>query len=591
MRRLPATAVRQAGGAAHALWIGALLAAPALLFAPILYYSLDSPFSLTSDYSHWRQLRVFESPSSFLAWLEWVVGMDEVESRYRPAWQIYNAVVWNWFGANASAHHLLRWIVHFGAVAFFCAAFCRICAIRTAESLGRAGHLLPLALLVHVWLFFPNAPAVRLDTQETLTVFFLGLCNYAAAIALSWESQRRASPTSLRKVPWYWLYGLFFLGFLGLTFSKEVNFALSLSLLVAYFAWICLTKAGWRAVLAGVPLVAAVALMVARVYAATENFGTGYGNAYSAYTSVANVAKMLLGLFQVHTSVVVAAGFAVLLGALAFGRVATGLYTLGRALKTRKNGGETGGLVGAAAADCELAFVLLLVGQFVCMFGVLAASWGVVLRYWYPLVVLLSVLLAFGAKWLMEAGRRRGWSVRRMAVPLVAFVVFYVACNYYNFAFQTIAWHSLSTAEDALIEEVRRLGDRGEHVVVEGTAIEHECSLIHRVGNFLAHFRGMDFTVHVAPPESGRPYYFVTQQELPHQEKATTIASQREHRLLTAASAVASVLQLRREPFQQLDAGVSWHRDGKPYVWNIYRLPASDAGVSSLPVGPAKPCT
>ena len=580
---------------ARALWIGALLVVPALLFAPVLYYSLDSPLRLIDDYVHWRYLRILESPSSFLTWIEWVVGIDEVGWRYRPTWQLYNAIVWKWFGADASAHHLIRWILHFGAVAFFCAAFCRICSVSSpsrppGNRRSATGHLLPLAMMLHVWLFFPNLPAVQLGTQDTLTVFFLGVCNYAAAVALSWESQRRAYPENQATARWRWLYGLFVFGFLGLAFSKEVNVALALFLLVAYFVFACLVlKTGWRGAVAGLPLVAIGALAATRVYAATESSGVGYGNAWSAYTSMTNAAKMLLGLFQVQTSALVAAGFVALLGALAFGHGAGALRMLRP--KDRRKDREPGGHGGTSPVDCELAFVLLLAGQFTCLFLILAASWGMALRYWYPLVPLLSMLLAFGAKFVLQAaGRRPGWSERRLAWPLIAFVVFFVACNYYNFAFQTIAWHSLGKAEEALIEEVRRLGDQGEHVVVEGTGDEHECSLVYRVRDYLAFFHGIDFAAHLMPPEAG-PYYFVTQKELPEQEKATTIPSRRDYALLTAAGSVASALQLRREPFRQLDANVKWNRDGRPYVWNIYRVPASVAdGRPRWPELPTKPC-
>ena len=601
MRRLLAAAVARRevlpspngkGGQArggNALWIGALFVVPALLYAPILYYSLHSPFSLVEGYSDWRYMRILESPSSFFAWLKWVVGIgDEVHpdptragSRYRPFWQFYNAVMWTSFGANASAHHLARWMLHFGTVAFFCAAFCRICAIPSGRPLGSAtSYLLPLCLLVYIWLFFPNSPAARLGPQEVPTTFFLGLCNYVAAVALSWKSQGGGS--SQRKTRWLWLYGVFLLGFLCLTFSKEVNVALALCLLVAYFLFVCLmTKAGWRAVVAGVPLIAIVALAITRVYASTEQWGVGYGRAWSAYTSMANAAKMLLELLQVHTSVVLAAGFVALLGALAF-RVTGCLWALRPALKNRRKDGEPGVHGGTIPVDRELAFVLFLVGQFLCTFGILAVSWGVVLRYWYPLVPLLSMLLAFAAKFVLEAaGERPGWSERRVAVPLVAFVVFHVGCNYYNFALQTVGWHRVSNAEEELIEEVRRLGDRGEHVVVEGIGVP-ACNLIHRVGKFLAFFRGMDFAVYTTPPETGRRYYFVTQKELPDHQKATTILGQREYRLLAAASVVASTLQLRREPFDRS----AWRKEhkGRPYAWNIYRIPASyEGGRTVLP--------
>ena len=583
-----------------ALWFGALTIVPALLFAPILYYSLDSPFHLIDDYWHWRYVHLFDSPyspSSFLhlvAWIEWVVGIDEVGPRYRPAFQIYMGLVWKWFGANASMHHLFRWMLHFGSVALFCAAFLRICAMprgRIARTVTKTNkrkfrYLLPLVVMVHVWLFFPNTPQTRLIVPEVPTVFFLGLCNYVAAVALSWELQRRRSPTKSLKTPWHLLYGLFLFGFLGLSFLKETNVALSLVFLVGYFVFVFpMMKAGWRAALAGVPLIAAMVLTVVRVYAATENFGVGYGGAYSVYRSMVNAAKVLVGLFQVQTSAVVTVGFVVLLVALALGMAGSLRAPEGK--RSQEGGGGALARLGRAmAVDYELAFVLFLTGQFACLFLILAASWGVVLRYWYPLVPLLSMLLAFGAKFVLEAAGRGDWPVRRVALPLVAFVVFHVACNYHNFSMQTTTWHGMTNAVDGLIEEVRRLGDRGEHVVVEGTGRQQECNLARDVGDFFAHFHGKDFAVHAEPPDAGRPYYFVTRKELPDHERATTIVGRREYRFLEATSSVAALLQLRREPFEQLDAGDAWYQ---PYVWNIYRVAAFDSR-DAVPAMPPKKC-
>ena len=563
------------------LWAGALLVVPVLLYAPVIYYSLHSPFSLMDDYLHWYDLHIFESSSYFYAWLKQVVGIDGAATLYRPFWRIYNGVMWAWFGTNAPAQHLIRWILHFGTVAFFCAAFCRICAMPSGRSpRGAIGYLLPLWLMVHVWLFFPNSPATRLGNAEVLTAFFLGLCNYVAAVALSWASERRSSP-QLRRSRWLWLYGLFLLGFLCLTFSKEVNVALALCLLVAYFLFACQMTKAWLAVVAGAPLFAILALAITRVYAATEYVGVGYGHAWSAYTSMANAARILLGLFQVHTSAVIGAGFVALLGALAFGCVAGILRTLRPVVKDRGKDGEPEARGVTIPLHGELAFVLFLIAQFVCMFGILAASHAVTLRYWYPLVPLLSMLLAFAGKFVLEAtGGRPGWSERRVALALVVFVVFYVACNYYNFAFQAVAWHSQTNTEDELIEEVRRLGDQGEHVAVEDTRAA--CALMRHVRPALGFLHGIDFTVYATPPAAGQPYYFVSQEELPEQRKATTITSRRDYRFLAATSLVASILQLRREPFWQVDGGVRWLHKGRPYVWTIYHISASDAAGERL---------
>ena len=154
---------------------------PALLFIPVLYYSLTTPFALVDDYGMCYYVEFLDHASRFSNWFQKQV-VDFSYGRYRPVFDLYNMATWKVFGANPWLHHLARWILHFGAIACFAAAYLRFRSekndeiYRIPETRGSYFHLIPLAILVYVWLFFPNSPASRLGPQEVYTVFFLGLC-------------------------------------------------------------------------------------------------------------------------------------------------------------------------------------------------------------------------------------------------------------------------------------------------------------------------------------------------------------------------------------------------------------------------------
>ena len=102
--------------------LGSLALVAIVLFLPVLYYSLNTPFALIDDYYQWSIVRIFDSPQQFS---EWLVNqfLEFNSNRYRPFWEFYNAVTWKVFGPTPWLHHLARWVVHFGSVFTFAAAF------------------------------------------------------------------------------------------------------------------------------------------------------------------------------------------------------------------------------------------------------------------------------------------------------------------------------------------------------------------------------------------------------------------------------------------------------------------------------------
>ena len=535
---------------------------PSLLLSPILYYSLTTPFALVDDYGTWYYLSKLDSFSSFFRWVNGsFLHFNDPHERYRPLWDIYNALAWKGFGPTPWAHHLSRWVFHFGAVLTFVAAFRRVSSPRQ-EPGQRDGieRLLPPAFLVYVWLFFPNSPASRLGPQEVLTVFFLGLCTWMTALMLS---GRDKSPSAHRP-PTLLHYALFYLSYAGLCWSKEINVAVALWILVFYYV-VLVSRAplGWkrRTIMGGIPLALIFFYTVGMVYAASTISGVGYGNRHRDPTIIGeNATRVLEGLFQVETSLLITVGFALL--------SATLLCTVViRVVRTE------------LFLDTEIVFVLFLLGSFVSTFLILSLSWNVVLRYWYPLIPVFAMLLAFSVKFILAfAGGRSITLARTATVAFAGFLVFFVAVNYYNFSFQTVIQHSLRHAESRLRSEMFRLLDRGEYVQVEETGIEYEHKLIHDIVPFQQYYDYDDNRgkVHTAEPDAGRHYYFVTRRNLPVVgDDVVAITNEWNYRLLSYASGIAGALQ-GTHPSLAVDAGVFGFDRDYHYQWNVYGMTSGE---------------
>ena len=190
-----------AGLRRNALAQWGIVAAPLLLLiAPALHYSLDTPIG-TLESSPYLAHK-FDSASEFFYFLRTTIF--ESVRRFRPFYDFWNGLAWKLFGDLAWPHYLMRWLIFFGAVALSIAAFRRISGWPHSADAPhqRAAGLLritPPALLAYSWLLFPSTVIVRIECVELYTVFFLGLCNWAAALMLTAEGGKPCSrQTSLR---------------------------------------------------------------------------------------------------------------------------------------------------------------------------------------------------------------------------------------------------------------------------------------------------------------------------------------------------------------------------------------------------------
>lgn len=76
-----------------------LLFAPAgLLFLPVFYYSLNTPFGLVDDYSIWKWVRIFDGWAEFYQWIDGQFlslgyAAEAINPRHRPFYEFYNAFI------------------------------------------------------------------------------------------------------------------------------------------------------------------------------------------------------------------------------------------------------------------------------------------------------------------------------------------------------------------------------------------------------------------------------------------------------------------------------------------------------------------
>ena len=530
----------------------ALFAVPLfLLITPALYYSLDTPIGLLERTP--QLANKFNSASDFLDFLRttffYTIG------RFRPFYSFWNGLEWKIFGEVAWLHHLVRWLIYFGAVAFFIAAFRRISrSPRTADASPQrpasVPQIVPVALLAYLWLLFPNPCNVRIECVEHYSVFFLGLCNWAAVLMLTAE-RGKSAPRH---------HALFCLGFLGLLFSKEINVAPALWLLACWWGLMIAKGLSAKKLLMGSTLTLTLIVAIYRVsesLALAERTGNYYAHSKPILDRFPeNAADILQGLFQYETSAAITAVFIFLLLVLVVGTVA----------KIPRRG-----------FDRELAFILLLLGEFISMFLVLSLQYGITPRYWGILVPCLAALLAFAAKFLLDAAKRRKALANCAALALLTFIAFFVSANYYSFLYQVTIQHSARNLDDLLIGEVAQLVNAGEHIQTHRSDWgSDEVNALISSWNHEKHWPNSPYgrkSIHRgAPKNPRRPYYildFKGQPGLVSLETHIGLTARTEYSVLGLPHKVASLVQ-GETPHVRIDWGMVELGD---YRWAIHAVP------------------
>ena len=354
---------------------------------------------------------------------------------------------------------------------------------------------------------------------------------------------------------------LLLFGFVGLVFSKEVNVAPALWIVLCYAAFVAVRGVSRQRLLVGLLLALTLGFVVVKVSAALAD-GQRQG-AYFAPTEpflesfVGNAKAVLRGLFLWETSPLISAMLALPpLGLL----IAVGVRVARRGL------------------DAEHAFILFLFGQAVSMVLVLSAQFGITLRYWSILVPCLATLLAFAAKFALTAAQRRRWLANCIAGVCVACMALFVSANYYGFLRQVVNQHSERNVDDRLLARLAELLDAGEYVQVRRGDWRFE-----QVGynldtrwNHRAHWPNSPYgenSLHrYAPTNPRQPYYildFLGAPGLVSLAPHTALAARSDYDVLHWPRRVAALVQ-GRAPHVELDWGI--HALGS-YRWAIHAVP------------------
>ena len=497
----------------------------------------------------------FNSASDFIGFLHTTIV--EPIRRFRPFYDFWNGLQWKVFSDLAWPHYLMRWLIFFGAIALFTAAYMRISSLphtanashqRPAEFL----QIIPPALLVYSWFSFPSTVIVRIECVELYTVFFLGLCNYAAAVTLTTERGQSAARH----------HALFCLGFLGLVFSKEVNVAPALWLLACYWAFTIAKGVSAKRLLAGSTMTLALGFTIYRV-SETLQRAAERGD-YFAHTKpifdriTENAANILQQVFQWETSVAITAFFAFLLTVLVVAVVA-------KLAKREFNG--------------ELAFILLLVGEFISMFLVLLIQFDITIRYPSILTPCLAALAAFSAKFLLEAAMRRKVLANCTALACAIFMALFVSANYYSFLYQVVVYHNNRNLDDSLISEVAKLLNNGQYIKAHSNDLDYEH--VHHLNKkfyYRKYWPNSPYgfpAINGKPPKNARqPYYLLDilgQPGLVSLDTHFALYGRTDYGVLDWPLKTASIVQ-GGSPYIRLDWGVSHVWD---YRWVMHAVPYS----------------
>lgn len=548
---------------------------PIVLYIPVLYYLIPLPYAFGDSYDVSFYPGVFgDGFENLPTWISGVIFSLESGGRYRPFWDLYNSITWKIFGTTPYVHIVGRLAFHFGAIYYFSLSFLCFSKIMKKEARysGIIGHsltsristILPLALLTHIWLFFPNQPVVRLGSQELYTVFFLSVCNYMIARALSGTGGKLKD------------YSIFLLSYAGLLLCKEPNIAIGLwllSFLAISFLWkdsfFCWRRQSW---LGGVPLILIFLHTFLKIYNAWKITGVGYGQAFSPSLLVENSMHIVLGLFQLETSLLVG-------GVFGISFILSLCIVIFRIIKKENRR--------------ENFFILLLLGEFGSLFIFLSCTWRTACpRYWYPLIPILTTLVAFTFKYIVDFVLGRSKIIKRITIltltPIV-FLAFFVAVNYHHFLWLTVSHLSTRHIDMKLISEIDLLTDKGKCIQIErGDSFRFELLLYYyhefrplynkdRAYQVRDNRPTTDFLTYSSPPrrsvpacEPEKPYYVVEIEELPTLRPYMIFDNRgNDSNLLSWTSRIGSFLQ-QQEPYLLNDCGIS---SPDTYQWIIYSKP------------------
>lgn len=410
--------------------IGLVLVSAAALLIPAVFYSASTEFGLVDDFYDWYTL---QNLSTWEGAKKWFVSnaLTFEKGRFRPIFDLYNLFVWGVFGNHPALHHLMRLLLKIVTGLFSVLAICRYCEHSgKKDAKGLCGLVFSITFF-----FFPNAPDARLAPQETLVALFLSLSVFALVRQIFLPTDRVVRNCAIAAISLLCLSG-----------SKETAIPLSLALSFFFVLILLLQKNRLWIPFAVVTLVGQM-LPIVKIIAVMETGGYGVKSAENVPLS-ANLEFFAKRLFLWQASPVFGILFLAAPSIFLLIHSKTNLVkTVVRLIKNR-----TLQLTQTEWSNLTLVFVAML---WVLAFLISLTSWRGVLRYGYPAVYLLCVVLGFSV---VHLGRHR--SKRLIAVYCLLFLML----NAYNFLYQYANQYASRRVEAGLRAEIKAFMDDGRKV-------------------------------------------------------------------------------------------------------------------------------
>ncbi|MCX7918589.1 MAG: hypothetical protein N3A72_03055 [bacterium] len=534
-----------------------------VLLLPAIYYSLKTPFGLIDDYIDWQVVKLAENASEFAAWVN-NTFINLGSGRYRPFLYIYNFFVWFLFGPNPVLHHAFRWVVKL--ISFYFWIKCLSLFIQTnheqqslhqgKDNVNRCfirlikSFNIPVLTFSFIFFFFPNNPEARLAPVELHTGLFLAIINYAIAILIVQSNGEFSSTSRLNLF-------LIYISYFGLSIVKEINIIL-LFIFLLIFIILESNHSSKKYLFRLLPLILVLLYTFFRVKLAFQ--GGGYGvPTITLKLLVSNGWWLVRSILLLDTQIILSIAF-LLLGLVRLGYLRKGIYIWGRIY------GKTQTIAKSNT------FFLILIIEFIGLYCILCTSWEQALRYWYPVVPLLAIILAFSTIpiWAHAKNNRRFGMV--IVGGVVLFLFFFLVVNYHNFLYQFLVQYNARTIEKRLLTELDQKLSTGAVVVVKQVE-EYEQKIMLYFNEFLPYYYKRNNPVLIDWPSNyigvKKIYYVSREPNLFGLTLETTFTRIEEYPCLTWSGKLAALLQGKKTPYQSIDAGAQ-PIDG--YSWYLYSI-------------------
>jgi hypothetical protein len=516
---------------------------PVLLLLPALWYSLNTPFALVDDYG--MSCIIEWLHGGFSDWLKSAFAGD-AGGRYRPLFELYNFLSWWIIGPRPAWHHAARWLIQLVSL-FFLIRTITYWKQDNGDAKGSnkrksIDYYLCILVTIYIFMFFPNQPAARLGPQEVNTVFFLTLANLTLA-RMFYERSMNAPA-----IGWKTLL-MFMISCAGLSLSKEVNVGLlALFLFTLPFLFIGNLLSKRFLVTFGSQLLLLL-FTVIRVRAAAG--GSDYGKAPLSWDLFYGNAQWITHcIFETWTSRWVSLTMVCVLSVL--------LYNSFQSLRNKK-------------LPKESLFTLFLYIEFLVLFATFCTSWTQAIRYWYPLVPVLALLMAFGFRCILRGSKESPWGLNGMRFAAMLFLIFFALVNYYSLLTQYAVQHNIRQVEKKMLDRVTERILAGDPFTIHYDSSTDEIELMAHsqiyFTRFLPNYFGRRLPIQTAhPKQMGSTYYTIGPNPL--DKKACleeVIAPDWDYQWLRWSSAVSGTLQGRLFP---PSTELNYMRN---YRWYIYK--------------------